>query len=223
MQTIDLNEQSNASVHYVDTLEDCARGTVKLLSHGNVALSGGDTYTRLFRMWRSLAPDITSASFFPVDEGIVPFEDVHSNWGTAYKEFLLPLGKGEDAAHFASSLDRYSEILTNYFNNSEIVFDTIFLGVGDDGHTASLFPGERYLDDTTSVLLQTKGPKPPVDRITLAPKVLKTAKKIITIVAGENKRRVADQLLARNNNLPVVKVLSQRTDSAVYIERNLIT
>jgi 6-phosphogluconolactonase len=222
MNSVRFNDHSKASVRYFDTLAHCASDTVGYLTHGAVALSGGATYAGLFGLWRALSPDISGASFFPVDERMVPFEDSRSNWGTAYREFLLPLGNDADKARFASSVERYTEILRHNFMGNEIIFDAVFLGVGSDGHTASLFPDGAYLDDTTSILLQTKSPAPPYDRITLAPKVLTAAKNVITIVTGENKKNIVRELLAKNKNLPIVKVLSQRADSELYIERNLV-
>ena len=222
MDSLRFNKNSSASIHYFTSFQQCAQDTVAYLIRGNIALSGGSTYTALFHFWRNLSPDLSKASFFPADERIVPFDNPQSNWGTAYKEFLEPLGKGSDKNHFAASSDAYATILTQYFKTEDIKFDTIFLGVGDDGHTASLFPSGSYLDDNTSSVLETQSPKPPFNRITLTPKVLSSARNLITIIAGENKKIIVRELLAQNKKLPIVKILSQRTDSELFIERNLI-
>lgn len=222
MDSLRFNKNASASIHYFTSLQQCAQDTVTYLIQGNIALSGGSTYAALFHHWRDLSPDLSKASFFPVDERIVPFDNPQSNWGTAHKEFLQPLGKESDKNHFAASPDAYTNILTRHFKTEDIKFDTIFLGVGNDGHTASLFPSGSYFDDNSSLVLETRSPKPPFNRITLAPEVLSSARNLITIIAGENKKIIVRELLAQNKKLPIVKILSQRTDSELFIERNLI-
>lgn len=223
MEYILFNTNSYASVRYFDSYEQCARDTIPYSTSGTVALSGGSTYEHLFDAWRDLSPDLSGASFFPVDERAVPFDDPQSNWGLACRQFLVPLGKDSDREHFSASLEEYTAILARQFPTGVIIFDTIFLGVGEDGHTASLFPDQTYLNDHDSILLQTKSPVPPVDRITLAPKVLLAAEKVITVITGANKKRIVQEILQLNENLPIVKILSQRAESELYIDKKLIS
>jgi len=102
------------------------------------------------------------------------------------------------------------------------VFDVIFLGVGDDGHTASLFPGQPYLDDLTSVVLGTTSPKPPFKRITLGMAPLIAAKRLLVIVAGAEKRNIVARIFGKDQSIPIVNVLSQRKDSTVFMEKFLL-
>ena len=212
---------SRAMLSPFDSLESFASATAAYLHKGNIALSGGVTFGRLFSLWAAEAPDCSGASFFPVDERIVPFDDLQSNWGAAYRNFLAPMNKAREKDHAAVTLSRYDDILRHHFNTDTPVFDVIFLGVGDDGHTASLFPGQPYLDDLSSIVLQTTSPKPPYQRITLGMAPLIAAKTVIVIIAGEGKKPIFKRLVEKDLDLPIAKVLSRRKNSQVWVERGL--
>lgn len=216
-----FSSTSFVNLHLFSELSDCAGRTIDWVTRGNVAFSGGSTYHHLFKAWRNLHPDCSRASFYPVDERMVPFSDPESNWGTAAREFLVPVGKESDKDHFPTSIESFLTVLKNIPGENRPVFDVIFLGVGDDGHTASLFPGTPYLDDMESTVLQTKSPKPPYDRLTIAPAVISAAKEVVVILSGAGKNDILTRLLQNDENLPIVKVLSRRSESTIYIDRSL--
>ncbi len=221
MNTTPGNRFQHYSPTTFDSFETLARLTLPYLSKGAIALSGGSTYGRLFSRWADLSPDCGGATFFPVDERLVDFSDPHSNWGAAYREFLSRVGRQADKAHFASSREKYLAMLNAHFWCQLPVFDAIFLGVGDDGHTASLFPGEPYLDDMQSIVLETRSPQPPIGRVTLAMAPLLAAQTLIVIISGETKKPVVEKILRNDLTLPITKVLSGRTRSLIFIEKDL--
>lgn len=217
-------ELSIAGVEVVEysNLRELAELTVSQLREGRIALSGGSTYGQLFPIWAELNPDCRDASFFPVDERIVPIDDPQSNWGVAVNKFLNPVGKSEDAANFAASPQQYGELLEQRFGNSPIVFDRIFLGVGGDGHVASLFPGGEYWEGDNPPVIGTTSPIAPFPRISLSPQVLETATKLVVILHGESKRWAMEQLNLGNESLPITKILNRRDSSTLYIESALL-
>lgn len=89
----------------------------------------------------------------------------------------------------AQAAKKYREIIDNVDQ-----FDIAFLGVGEDGHTASLFPGNSALDDTQSVVPVYDAPKPPDDRVSLSVNTLKHAKKRIALTSGEEKAEMVKQV-----------------------------
>jgi 6-phosphogluconolactonase len=222
MDRISFGTNSAAAVTPFDSFAECARLTAEYLRRGTVALSGGSTFAALFPEWLALDLDLTQTSFFPVDERIVPFDDPRSNWGTATREFFEPAGISAQKAHFASSVRQYQQLLQERFGDGMPVFDCVFLGVGDDGHTGSLFPGGDYLDALSSVVLQTLSPKPPAGRITIGPGVIAAAQNAMLIVAGEGKSAVVEALRRGDMHLPVVKVLSRRERSEILLDRALL-
>jgi 6-phosphogluconolactonase len=203
------------------TLEEAASLTAGGIVEGRIALSGGFTFAALFGFWLTAGPDTGRATFFPVDERVVPFEDPGSNWGMTYRKFLLPLGRESDKKHWPQSAAAYTSILEKAFGAEVPVFDTVFLGAGDDGHTASLFPGGSYLDDRESAVLETISPKPPLRRITLGPAVLCRCKRLIAVVSGMQKTAMVRRLLSGDSSLPLYRVLSLHPSPELFVERRL--
>lgn len=222
MKTISFNKNSSATIKQFNSIKECAHTTVKHISSGNIALSGGATYRQMCIAWSRESIHFQSPLFYPVDERVVPFADPQSNWGMIYSTFLQPLGFEKQKAHFAESARQFEQLLLNKFNNKFSIFDAIFLGVGDDGHTASLFPGNSFLHEQDSMVLSTKSPKPPINRISLAPITIINAKKVIVVIHGDNKRCIVREILSNNQDLPIVRILSARTKSLIFIHKNLL-
>jgi 6-phosphogluconolactonase len=87
-------------------------------------------------------------------------------------------------------------------------FDLVLLGLGADGHTASLFPGAEALDETLRLAVATRGPAPPIERITLTLPVLNHAACVAFLVSGADKAAVVRAVLAepRSPLLPAQRV-----------------
>ncbi len=178
-----------------------------------VALSGGSTPEKLYALL--VAPDRRGqiawdkVFFFVGDERFVPEDDERSNFGMARRALLEPATVPRDnwfpmptppaAADLGEAVDRYSETLSAFFQTSgpetPPVFDLILLGLGDDGHTASLFPGKPALEAGAAWVVGTPPGvlPPPVDRLTLTFPVINAARAALFLAAGEKK---ADALAA---------------------------
>lgn len=204
------------------SLQEVAQKTLPLLEDGNIALSGGSTYAALFPLWAGLKPDCRKARFFPADERMVPLKDPASNWREAYESLLLPVKRAQDVSHHPSSADKYNGILETYFLGFFPVFDVIFLGMGEDGHIASLFPGGDYWEETTPAAIETESPIPPIRRISLSPELIVKAHKVVVIIAGESKGRALKQVFKGNREIPLVKILAKRKNSTLYVEETLL-
>jgi 6-phosphogluconolactonase len=222
MQKLQFNANAIAEIIPFEGFSSLAQATRPFIEKGAIALSGGNTFSRLFPLWLALKPNCSQASFFPVDERVVPFDDPQSNWGAAYNNFLLPLKKEHDKSNFAQSANQYYAILKSKFKTDFPIFDVIFLGVGDDGHTASLFPGLPCLSDTTSAVLETISPKSPFSRVTLGLGPIIIAKNVIAILAGKEKALIAKKIFEKDLRLPIVKILSQRKNSTLFIEESIL-
>ena len=200
---------------------DVAEKTIHFLDKGNIALSGGSTYSSLYPHWGAMKPDCSQIRFFPADEREVPMKDTASNWRMVYEKLLIPTRRVADVAHHASSLSGYKKILNSYFLGFLPVFDVIFLGMGEDGHTASLFPGGEYLDDDIEMVLETEAPAPPVKRLSLAPLVIHSAHQVVVVIAGEYKAWALKQFIEGNREIPLTRVLEKRDHTFVFIQEIL--
>jgi 6-phosphogluconolactonase len=179
----------------------------------SVALSGGSTpeamYALLAAPDRSSLVDWSKSLLFVGDERIVPPDDPRSNFGLAKRTLLdrisippanlFPVPIHADAA---ASAQAYEEILRQAFGNGADVpvFDLILLGLGDDGHTASLFPGMPALHVTDRWVAGTPpGVLPPsVDRVTLTFPVINAARHVVFLAGGEKKADTVCDVLAGN-------------------------
>jgi len=186
-----------------------------------VALSGGSAPRPMHRLLgsRPYGPDIPwrVTHIFWGDERCLPFEDPRSNYGTARADFLdgLPLdleqihpmpgtlGPGKGAAAYEEELRHFFQLRPGQVP----VFDLIYLGMGPDGHTASLFPGHQALVEETRLAVPVQGGEPPVDRLTLTFPVLNRAETIVLLVSGKNKAGTVSSVFKDpDQGLPVQKI-----------------
>ncbi len=162
-----------------------------------VALSGGNTPRTLHGV---LAGPLASkvdwgkVHVFWGDDRWVPPTDHDSNEAMA-RETLLglvpipasqihPMYDGSDPEHAAKS---YTEVLQRTFGEDHHTFDLCYLGLGTDGHTASLFPGDKASLKSEAWVLPTTSPAGVKQRLTLTPKVLCASAQLVFLVAGEDK------------------------------------
>jgi 6-phosphogluconolactonase len=165
----------------------------------HIALSGGSTPRPLFKLlaspeWKERVPWAHTHIWW-VDERCVPPDDPNSNYGVAFALLLqhLPVVithriRGEELPWEAAYL--YEGELAAGFGlwaGAWPRFDLILLGMGTDGHTASLFPGTPALAEREHRVTVGHAPAPPQDRVSLTLPVLNHAAHVFFLVAGENK------------------------------------
>lgn len=193
-----------------------------------LALSGGSTPAALYRMLTT--PEWKEKFRWPRfhflfgDERCVPPDHPESNFGTAQRSLFMPLAidparvdrmKGEAAdAHLAAR--EYEERLRTLTASPVPAFprvDTILLGLGDDGHIASLFPGTSALHDRHRAVAVTQSPKGIRCRLTLTLGVINRATVVLFLVTGSAKapivRAVLEPQHAADRGLPASLVQPQ--------------
>jgi 6-phosphogluconolactonase len=173
-----------------------------------VVLSGGSTPQRMYQLLTAAplrdAVDWSRVEFFWGDERAVPPDHKDSNFHAADVELLqkVPVPKEHIFRVVAEQADRsvaareYQTAIARSFGVSADgpppAFDLVFLGMGPDGHTASLFPGNAALAETTKWVVPVDGaPKPPPARVSLTPTILNAARAVLFLAAGADK---ADRL-----------------------------
>lgn len=200
-----------------NTISEVADCAYSYINSKSVAISGGSTYEKILNEWAKKF-SFSTVDFYPVDERAVPINSEFSNWGAASSIFFEKLAGNNSIQNFASSLEVYKKIIDKKINEGNGILETIFLGVGDDGHTASLFPDGDYLNDMVSTVLATKSPKKPENRFTIAPKLIIEAKTVVLIVIGEGKKDIYERIKSDDLSLPIVKLLSQREKNIIITD-----
>ncbi|MFC1650128.1 6-phosphogluconolactonase [Candidatus Latescibacterota bacterium] len=186
------------------------------------ALSGGNTPAGFYRKIASNARSFQwdNVHLFLVDERFVPLDHENSNTRMIKENLVSTVSMEEKNFHFIPTDHDTSEAAAlSYENHLKTffalhgkqfpVFDMILLGIGGDGHTASLFPGTPSLSERSAFTAASISPVPPIDRITLTFPVINHSKKIVFIVTGENKSHAIEEIAkSEKPELPASNVLS---------------
>ena len=203
--------------------------------HFNVALSGGNTPRDLYRMLATsefrAQVDWPRVHLFWGDERAVPPDSPESNYGMVRRELLLrvpiPSGnvhrmKAEDpvigrAAHEYESILRRSLPVDD---RGFPVFDLVLLGLGNDGHTASLFPGSPLLAETSHWVSTPMITKLGMRRMTLTLPVLEAARRILFLVTGAGKSQILRKVLSDPDEhpLPAQMVIPHNGDRIFLVD-----
>ena len=176
-----------------------------------IALSGGSTPAPVHERLAQATYPWEDVQVFFGDERCVPPDHPDSNFGMA-KRTLLDHVATNVHPMYECDADGYERELASVFGDGVPRFDLMFLGVGSDGHTASLFPGKPALevDDRNVVYVPEPGLPPPDPRLTVTFRVLNNAKLVLFLVSGDDKRERIQQML-RGGDIPAARVQAERT------------
>jgi 6-phosphogluconolactonase len=220
-----------AANEFVKTLQ----AALRFNETATVAISGGSTPRRMHRIL--IQPEFKKAldwghvHLFWVDERLVPYYDSASNFGNACEDLLDPLQLDPGQVHPipvngdpARLAENYEGALKTHFRPTGgqlPVFDLICLGVGKDGHTASLFPDDPALTESRHWALPVSGGIPEVDRITVSLPVINAARRILFLVTGAAKSAVMHRVMKQPDaNLPAQRVRPQNGSLIWLLDRD---
>ncbi len=199
-----------------------------------VALSGGRITLKFFdaivAATAARGSSLDNVEFFWADERCVPPTHSESSFGAAEKAFFRPLAiaperihriRGEESPEFAAQ-QAEAELcrLAPLNSDGQPVLDLVFLGVGEDGHVASLFPGEpaALMADPSIYRVVRNSPKPPPVRVTLGYLALAAARKIWVLASGAGKESALRESLASNGNTPLARVLRHHPSCRIFTD-----
>jgi len=191
---------------------DCVSESINKSACFNVALSGGSTPKALYYLlskndynknieWKKV-------HFFWGDERAVPAHDEESNFRMAFEILLKQIDipqsnihriKGELIEEAAQLYSRELEENIKIKKEGMPVFDLIILGLGSDGHTASLFPGSEAINEKHLPVTSVYVEKLDSTRITMTPPVIKAAKNVLIVVSGKEKATVLNEIMAEDH------------------------
>lgn len=192
-----------------------------------IALPGGSVGVHGFPALAAVRFDWLTTHVFWVDERAVPSSSPESNFGLAQKLWLGPRKASASSIHRMPAddpdLDRaaraYDSEITSVLGDPPKL-DVALLGVGPDGHVASLFPGHAALSDDRQLVLPIEdAPKPPPRRLTLTLSTIAAAERVVVMALGEEKAAVMREALKQDDSsLPVSLVLRKASRSLVLLD-----
>ncbi|HUR83061.1 MAG TPA: 6-phosphogluconolactonase [Thermoanaerobaculia bacterium] len=188
-----------------ESYEDLSQAAARaILQSGakSIALTGGSTPKRLYEI---LAPSLPSdVDWVLLDERFVPHDDPQSN-AAMIERTLFARGIPSRWLAFDTSLPDAASAARDFESKWNLdQLDLVLLGCGDDGHTASLFPGTAVLDVEDRVASEVYVPRLAQWRVTLTLPVIRAAKQRMVLVSGESKRAVLDEV-RQGVDYPVVR------------------
>jgi 6-phosphogluconolactonase len=164
---------------------------------GHVVLTGGKTPEQAYREAAKREPDWSNVEAWFGDERCVPPDDPLSNYGMAKRALVDKLERGPRVVHRIKGELGKEQAAAEYgreLGNTRL--DLLLLGVGPDGHVASLFPNAPTLRMRRRVLPAEAGFEPFVDRVTLSLPTLRSARELLFLLAGEAKADAAKRAFA---------------------------
>ena len=184
-----------------------------------IALTGGTSPGRAYQLAAEREPDWSRASLWWGDERCVPPDDDRSNYKLARENLLDRLEaqpaevrriRGELGPEVAA--DEYDALL------QDVRLDFVLLGLGPDGHTASLFPNAPTLTERERRAVATESKLEPfVDRVTMTVPVLSSAPEVVFIVTGEGKAEAVERAFARPADPATPASLIRSTDGTTRV------
>lgn len=193
----DIDTLSHEAAQYVVRI-----ASESIVTHGRftIALSGGTTPRTLYGLLGSEPYrgqiDWALVHIFWSDERCVPPDSPDSNYHMAHEVLLSQIPIPAQQVHRmpadqpnrnAASQEYSVEMQHTFGTNSVPSFDLIQLGMGPEGHTASLFPHQASLHEQQHLVIPVSVPKPPPDRLTFTPPVLNAARNVLFLVTGADK------------------------------------
>ncbi|MBS1733882.1 MAG: 6-phosphogluconolactonase [Bacteroidetes bacterium] len=200
-----------------------------IAAHGrfNIALSGGNTPQKLYELLsqKKYAEQVnwTKVFVFWGDERCVAFDDADNNSHMAMLALLdhVPIPQGHifripvllEPAEAAAA---YEISIKQHFMEMPPQFDLILLGLGEDGHTASLFPGTSILHETTSLVKEVFVEQKNVYRISFTYPLINYAANIMFLVTGKDKTQIIKSIFAGNKKLNYPAQLIKPVNGALF-------
>jgi 6-phosphogluconolactonase len=205
-----------------------------IASHGQfaVALSGGSSPKKLYELLASPSfkdkVEWNKVHFFFGDERYVPHTDPQSNYLMAKKALLEPLDLSykqifpvDTSLSPEEAAKKYTTDINHYFAGTDVCFDLILLGLGDNSHTASLFPHTPVLHDKTVAVKEVFLEDQQVFRITMTAQLINQAHHIAFLVYGESKALAVHHVIEDKKdieNYPAQLIKTQNGDLQWFLD-----
>lgn len=183
----------------------------------NVALSGGNTPLPILKLLAERKMNWNKIQFYLVDERCVPYDSEQCNFMNLKRVFfdnissrVFPMTLNDENYEKASFI--YNQVIDDLRKKNGIPqFDLILLGMGNDGHTASLFPHTKALEERNAWVVLNEVPQMESLRMTITYPVILNAQNVWVLCKGEDKNEIINHLYSKEpRNYPMLKIVKER-------------
>lgn len=208
----DLDALSRAAL---EELLRVMREAIKERGRFAIALAGGNTPAKMYALWaeagnHGVTTPWDKVHLFWGDERYVPADSPLSNYRMTGEMLIekVPIPAANvhpmptDLREPGKAAEAYEAEMRGFFGSAAPAFDVQLLGLGVEGHVASLFPGSSALEEKRKWVMAVEAPAKPPERLTLTPAVLDRGRNTFFLVAGANKREIVALLRAESADKP---------------------
>jgi 6-phosphogluconolactonase len=208
MEWIVLEDAESVAQRASDEILAIAASAISSRGRFSIVLAGGTTPERAYALLANSESDWAHWHVYLGDERCLPVNKLDRNSVMASRTLTTKVPIPAAQVHPIPAEYGAEEAALRYENElaAALPFDLVLLGMGEDGHTASLFPGQVH-DPKRLVLPIHNAPKPPPDRVSLSPRALATCRELLILVTGTEKR-MAVQRWCSGESLPISGIRS---------------
>ena len=225
-----FRDMDEISAYVLNKWSKAAEEAIRNKKEFTVALSGGKTPVHVYRELSSQKElPWGKTHVFMVDERFVPYENDANNFRMINELLLLhvtiparnvhPIITSNDSARDCAA--KYEDHIAAFFKlspRSVPRIDLVLLGIGEDGHTASLLPGTESLSETSRLVVAvTPREESKTERITLTFPVINNASNILFLAAGKNKAGILREIFLKNNHSLPAAMVKPLSGTAVFL------
>ena len=185
-----------------------------------IGLSGGSTPKITYSLLKNEIQDLSKIIFWTVDERWVPRDDEYSNQKMINSFFADSTAKILEVEYSGLSAERDANKYASKLENNITNFDTVILGVGEDGHIASLFPDTVAVNDTENFYVSNEVNILSKWRVTATFKLLKEVDNVYLLVTGNNKKEILKSIM-NNGNTSANKLINERKKTILITDQEI--
>ena len=185
-----------------------------------IGLSGGSTPKITYSLLKNDIRDLSKIIFWTVDERWVPRDDEYSNQKMLNSIFADSTAKILEVEYSGLSAERDANKYASKLENNITNFDTVILGVGEDGHIASLFPDTVAVNDTENFYVSNEVNILSKWRVTATFKLLKEVDNVYLLVTGNNKKEILKSIM-NNGNTSANKLINERKKTILITDQEI--
>jgi|TARA_B110000914_G_scaffold17282_1_gene13286 6-phosphogluconolactonase len=216
MKTIKKSTENSLINHFIYILKKKALRKKERNQRLSLVLTGGKSPINLYKQLAINKIDWTNIDLFWGDERFVSKRSKNSNYKLAYDTFIKKINISKNnifsvntnIKNISKCSQNYSNLIKKYFKKKKICFDIFLLGMGKDGHVASIFPNSNELSEkfiTHTVIRKD------FKRITLSLNLINNSKNIIVWLNNKNKIKKFNKLRFKGNNIPINNLKKNKT------------